>query len=175
MATADSVKTKIQGLIDVANAATGKTDTDLTAAIGALVAGFGGGDGGGVTAVARGSVTPVSELNFNSRMLTIEHGLGVRPRVIIMYAECLVTPTNSYSLRYMAYFREVINETDKYSIAYSRISSSGDSFNEYHFPRKDVPEYCGNDIANWNDQTVAINPANAILKSGITYHWVVIG
>lgn len=46
MATADSVKAKIQGLIDVANAKTGKTDVDLTAAIGSLVAGFGGDDDG---------------------------------------------------------------------------------------------------------------------------------
>lgn len=46
MATAESVKAKIQGLIDTANEATGNGDTDLTAAVGALVAGFGQGGGG---------------------------------------------------------------------------------------------------------------------------------
>lgn len=43
MATADSVKEKIQELIEKANDATGNTDTDLTSAIDALVAGFGQG------------------------------------------------------------------------------------------------------------------------------------
>lgn len=45
MATADSVKAKIQGLIDTANATTGNTDTDLTTAVGSLVAGYGQGGG----------------------------------------------------------------------------------------------------------------------------------
>lgn len=45
MATADSVKSKLQELIDQANAATGKTDADLTAAVGRLIAGFGQGGG----------------------------------------------------------------------------------------------------------------------------------
>ena len=43
MVTADSVKAKLQGLIDTANAATGNADADLTAAVNALAAGFGQG------------------------------------------------------------------------------------------------------------------------------------
>ena len=43
MATADSVKAKLQGLIDAANAVTGTTDTDMTAAVNNLISGFGGG------------------------------------------------------------------------------------------------------------------------------------
>lgn len=43
MATADSVKAKIQSLIDQSNATTGNTDADLTAAITSLIAGFGQG------------------------------------------------------------------------------------------------------------------------------------
>lgn len=46
MATADSVKVKIQGLIDSANAKTGGNDTTLTGAVSTLIAGFGS---GGVT------------------------------------------------------------------------------------------------------------------------------
>lgn len=46
MATADGVKNKIQGLIDSANATTGNTDTDLTTAVDALIAGFGAGSTG---------------------------------------------------------------------------------------------------------------------------------
>lgn len=45
MATADSVKEKIQGLIDKANGATGRADADMTSAVDALISGYGqGGD-----------------------------------------------------------------------------------------------------------------------------------
>lgn len=43
MATADSVKAKIQGLIDTSNATTGQSDTDLTSAINHLKEGYGQG------------------------------------------------------------------------------------------------------------------------------------
>lgn len=45
MATAESVKAKIQGLITTANATTGSSDTDLTTAVNALVSGYGQGGG----------------------------------------------------------------------------------------------------------------------------------
>ena len=41
MATADSVKAKIMGLIDAANRTTGRNDTDLTSAVNALIKGYG--------------------------------------------------------------------------------------------------------------------------------------
>lgn len=44
MATADSVKSKLQGLIDAANAKTGGDDADLSTAIDTLIAGFGEGE-----------------------------------------------------------------------------------------------------------------------------------
>ena len=43
MATAESVKAKLIGLIDASNAATGAADTDITTAINNLISGFGGG------------------------------------------------------------------------------------------------------------------------------------
>ncbi len=46
MATAESIKAKIQGLIDSANNTTGKADTDMTAAVASLIDGFGQGGGG---------------------------------------------------------------------------------------------------------------------------------
>ncbi len=45
MATAESVKAKIRGLIDAANTATGSTDADLTTAVSTLVDGYGKGSG----------------------------------------------------------------------------------------------------------------------------------
>lgn len=45
MPTAESVKAKLQGLIDQANETTGSGDADLTTAVGSLIAGFGQGGG----------------------------------------------------------------------------------------------------------------------------------
>ncbi len=47
MATLESVKAKIQGLIEKANAATSRADTQLSPAVDALIAGYGSGGGGG--------------------------------------------------------------------------------------------------------------------------------
>ena len=47
MATAEGVKAKIQSLINAANAKTGKTDADLTAATRTLIGGYGQSGGGG--------------------------------------------------------------------------------------------------------------------------------
>ena len=46
MATADSVRNKILGLIAKANETTGETDDDLTSAVDSLISGFGAGGGG---------------------------------------------------------------------------------------------------------------------------------
>ena len=52
MSTAQSVKTQIQSLIDQANAKTGRTDTDLTSAVGMLVSGYGSGSSGKINHLA---------------------------------------------------------------------------------------------------------------------------
>lgn len=61
MATAQSVKAKLQGLIDSANAATGGSDTTLDAAVGTLIAGFGaGGSGDLLPEVIQKTITEIS-------------------------------------------------------------------------------------------------------------------
>lgn len=58
MATADSVKAKIQGLISKANAKTGRSDADMTNAVNALISGYGqGGDtpSGSINIAANGT------------------------------------------------------------------------------------------------------------------------
>lgn len=52
MASITSVKAKIQGLIDKANSATGKSDIDLTSAVDSLINGVGTGGSIGLTAFA---------------------------------------------------------------------------------------------------------------------------
>lgn len=69
MATAESVKSKIQGLIDTANKATGGVDADLTSAVNTLVAGFGS---GGASGVYMAKITLAEYSNY----LTINHNLG---------------------------------------------------------------------------------------------------
>ncbi len=102
MATADSVKTKLQGLIAKANEATGNTDVDLTTAVNALVAGFGQGGGGlpaGITEIKTGSWTQAT--NDATGSFTIPHGCSKTPRFIIVnsdYATSGATVSNSVQL-----------------------------------------------------------------------------
>lgn len=81
MATADSVKAKLQGLIAKANAATGNTDADLTSAIDALVAGFGQGGGiPGVTVLKGEYVAGAGGSYAIPSVLKVIHNLGeIRP------------------------------------------------------------------------------------------------
>ena len=71
MVTADSVKAKLQSLIDSANETTGGSDTDLTTAIATLIAGFGSGGSG--NAIQIGQETPANILNI---FYLLENGLA---------------------------------------------------------------------------------------------------
>lgn len=94
MATAESVKSKIQGLIDTANAATGGVDADLTSAVNTLVAGFGsGGASGGDFEVAEGTITPITA----SQALRIPWGKETLPLFYLCIRQdfdTYVTPDN---------------------------------------------------------------------------------
>lgn len=83
MATAESVKAKIQGLINTANETTGGADTDLISAVNTLAAGFGQGGGGDVSGIYMAKITPSS----NMSSLTIQHNLGTTD---ILIAACFV-------------------------------------------------------------------------------------
>lgn len=62
MATADSVKAKLQGLLDAANAATGNSDATLAAAVNTLIDGYGkgGGDDSVLDSLIDRSITEIS-------------------------------------------------------------------------------------------------------------------
>lgn len=67
MATADSVKAKLQGLIDKANSTTGESDTDLTAAVGRLIEGYGseGSDTGMARSILNKTITEYVDDTIN--------------------------------------------------------------------------------------------------------------
>lgn len=76
MATAESVKAKLVGLLNQANTATGKADADLTAAVTSLIAGFGqsGGADSGISGIYMAKVTPAT----SKSTMTITHNLGTK-------------------------------------------------------------------------------------------------
>lgn len=89
MATADSVKAKMQGLIDSANAKTGGNDSTLTAAVNTLIAGFGsgGGSSGGARGIYMAKITPETDLTAD---FPITHNLGTTDILLVaVWAETL--------------------------------------------------------------------------------------
>lgn len=98
MATADSVKAKIQGLIDSANDTTGNEDEDLTTAVQALIDGFGQGGGGGLAydmgEFVLDSDSTSSRWSTDSAAINITHKLGERPEFILVWTDDYVGVTN---------------------------------------------------------------------------------
>ena len=134
MATAESVKSKIQGLIDTANAATGGVDADLTSAVNTLVAGFGsGGSGGGENGIYMAQITPASDIGE----LSVIHNLGTTDILAaVCWAESFgdIAPTidgavaNVY-LKSSIPFRQSSTVNHENMIAYARWSVSNANVN----------------------------------------------
>lgn len=110
MATAESVKAKMRALIDVANATTGKSDTDLSSAVDSLIAGFGGSGGGtgeewigdGNTHIwitlSEGRTSPMLGVGVNGTV-TVDWGDGTTPDILTGTSTSTVvwTPTHNYA------------------------------------------------------------------------------
>lgn len=99
MSTAETVKAQLNALLNQANNTTGKTDTNLTAAIASLVAGFGqGGSGGGsASGIYMAKVTPSEDLAG----MAIAHNLGTTDILLVAcWAETLgdIVPATAASL-----------------------------------------------------------------------------
>lgn len=93
MATAESVKNKLQGLIDTANETTGETAADLTTAVATLVAGFGkGSDEEGGT---KGFYKSLN-LTSGAAGTRINLDFGFVPDFILMACQGKVSSTYTY-------------------------------------------------------------------------------
>lgn len=91
MSTAETVKAQLNVLLNQANNTTGKTDTNLTAAIASLAAGFGQGGSGGGLAYDMGEF--VLEDDTTGRNY-ISHNLGEKPGFILVWTDDYVGVTN---------------------------------------------------------------------------------
>ena len=85
MATAESVKQKIQGLISNANNTTGNTDATLTNAVASLIAGFGTGGGDGLKYDIGEFVLDVDTKTLHPP--SIPHNLGEVPEFILVWTD----------------------------------------------------------------------------------------
>lgn len=84
MATAESVKQKIQGLISNANNTTGNTDATLYDAVASLIAGFGTGGGEGLT-YDMGEF--VLDADVKGLGPSLPHNLGEIPEFILVWTD----------------------------------------------------------------------------------------
>ena len=84
MATAGSVKQKIQGLISNANNTTGNTDATLYDAVASLIAGFGTGGGDGLKYDIGEFVL---DADVKGRYPSLPHNLGEIPEFILVWTD----------------------------------------------------------------------------------------
>jgi len=66
MATADSVKSKIQNLIASANSTTGQSDADMTSAVASLIAGFGASGSSVITGTYMTEERIIADIEFST-------------------------------------------------------------------------------------------------------------
>lgn len=130
-------KARINSLISAANATTGKADTDLTSAVGALIAGFGsgGGSGGGASGIYMAKITPASDVSgFN-----IQHNLNTTDILFaLVWAETFggIEPTTNQAVSNVwlktdiparvtsSYNRENLETSSYYNTATGNINST---------------------------------------------------
>lgn len=124
MTTAESVKSKIQGLLDMANEMTGNNDTDLTTAVNALVAGFGQG-GSGASGIYMAKITPASD----KKSLTIQHDLGTTD---ILCALCWAETFGGVAPDYGITMRAWLKTDIPVRLTSSSTHSNIDIFNAYY-------------------------------------------
>ena len=108
MSTPDSIKTQIQNLISTANTTTGKSDTDLTAAITSLISGYGGGD---VTYNGLRYSEGTFYKDTDAMPFTIQHSCGFIPEIFILYPKFEVTVGSANEeVGFVGYYGDLFGE-----------------------------------------------------------------
>lgn len=98
MSTAETVKAQLNALLNQANNTTGKTDTNLTAAIASLAAGFGQGGSGGGSGLSYDMGEFVLEDDTVGSTTYISHNLGEKPGFILVWTDDYAGVTNPNEL-----------------------------------------------------------------------------
>jgi hypothetical protein len=174
MATADSVKAKMQGLIDSANAKTGGNDSTLTAVVNALIAGYGsgGGSSGGTSGIYVAEITPSSAENT----LNITHDLGTTDILIAaIWAEDAlggITPDNNATLASVWTKTDIPNNRN--AVGNSWVSSYN-ATNNYTVLQSPTSAAYWNKVSDENTFTFSARAASAAkFVIGVTYTVIVI-
>ena len=171
MADAQTIKTKIQGLIDKGNEATGGSDTDLTSVVNALISGFEQ-DGSNVL-IKCGTLSP------GSSRPSIIHDLGEVPDVFIIMTPTTTTGITKYlvtgvgfSKRFLAKYptitRGVFITCNYGSADYMRIQTWSNDFS-IEYGSANAPIY------NANETKVEIGTSTYPANTSATYSWIAIG
>ena len=133
MATADSVKTKLQGLIDKANAATNGSDTNLTTALDRLIAGFGKG-GGPYSDVTLLSTIKAPEdvsaiqIDWQPEWIDYDYVIFRPKKVTLSAADWLYLDVNNTGKAIYLEKMAVIDEDSAFGFEYNPSASVGEQF-----------------------------------------------
>jgi hypothetical protein len=175
MATAESVKAKIQGLIDQSNEATGKTDPDLTSAVGSLISGYGqgGGPSGGASGIYMAKITPAT----NTNEMSINHNLGTTDILLVaVWAETLGDITPSVNITVAKFWAKTSIPTQRGGNGFSP-GYGWNVANDYANPA--APNMAGYETLTITDKNnVSLNRVASgsayMYLAGVTYNAVVI-
>lgn len=161
MATADSVKAKLQGLIAKANATTGNQDADLTTAVDALIAAIEAGGGGGTS--AWGTFTP------SSYAQTIPVGVEIPADNFYFAVTTISTPTKTTS-NYIrcGYFVVQNGVTSGQLLGADGKPDYGQVFNSPAFAAVDI-------VIDRTNKTITFHydrgTSTVFLEGGVTFAW----
>ena len=184
MATADSVKAKLQGLIDTANNATGREDTDLSTAIRTLVQGFGSGGGGAVSGLAydMGEFVLDTDAAMGGK---IPHNLGEIPDFVVVWSDDFVdrdiATDYTDNVGYI-FLRDLTGLPQRMTAALSTayglivriLRTKGDTVNRILPSIPSSASYAINDAEITADTiTLVTNGTSNRWRTGVTYHYFV--
>lgn len=133
MATADSVKTKIQGLIVRANAATNSSDANLTTALDRLIAGFGKGesiysDVTFLSTIEAPEDVSAIQIDWQPEWIDYDYVIFRPKKVTLSAADWLYFDVNNTGKAIYSEKLAVIDEDSAFGFKYDSSASIGEQF-----------------------------------------------